>query len=238
MSSVSTNPVSGLSRLAVLLFISACLASPGDCFGQSRERDRGKKEEPSGQELAKRLTKAEELLLKEYTDVANEYYKKGEKEAATEVLKRILQINPKQEGVQGQIDSISEELLQENGLKAKFDVSNRWMPLCEVEEGKPIRIKATGEYKLDLTTAVPLAGLPMKDPGTDYIPVAPFGALFGVVVTAEKPGDPFAITDSMEHTPKKSGVLYVRINTPSTAKCKGDIELQISGAVKAMSKRR
>lgn len=225
-------------QLLALGWIGVCLLSGGECFGQARDRDRGKKEEPSGQDLAKRLTKAEELLLKEYTEVATEYYKKGEREAASQVLKRILEINPKQEGIQNQIDSINEELLQENGLKVKFDVANRWMPVCEVEEGKPIRIKATGDYKLDLTTPVPLTGLSMKDPGTDYIPVAPFGALFGVVVTGDKPGDPFAITDSMEFTPKKSGVLIVRINTPATAKCKGDLELQLSGAVKAVSKRR
>lgn len=225
-------------RLLTLLVLTLLMAFCDNSFGQSRDRDRGKKEESSPQDLAKRLTKAEELLLKEYTDVATEYYKKGEKEAATEVLQRILQINPKQEGVQGQIDSINEELLQENGLKAEFNVFERWMAVCEVEEGKPIRIKAEGEYKLDLTTSVPMTGLSMKDPATDYIAAAPFGALFGVVVTADKPGDPFAITDSMEHTPKKGGILFVRINTPSTAKCKGEIKLQISGAVKPLSKRR
>lgn len=226
------------SWLLVMGLCGMCLFSGSACFGQAKDRDRGKKEEPTGQDLAKRLSKAEELLLNEYTEVANEYYKKGEREAASQVLRRILEINPKQEGIQKQIDSIGEELLQENGLKVKFDVANRWMPVCEVEEGKPIRIKATGDYKLDLTMPVSVTGLSTKDPATDYISVAPFGALFGVVVTGDKPGDPFAITDSMEFTPKKSGVLIIRINTPATAKCKGDLELQLSGAVKAATKRR
>ncbi|MFN9718729.1 MAG: hypothetical protein ACK58L_08560 [Planctomycetota bacterium] len=230
--------VGRLPLLFMVGFCGICLFGGSECFGQARDRDRGKKEDPNAQDLAKRLSKAEELLLTEYTEVANEYYKKGEREAASQVLKRILEINPKQEGIQKQIDSINEELLQENGLKVRFDVANRWMPVCEVEEGKPIRIKATGDYKLDLTTPVPLTGLSTKDPGTDYIPVAPFGALFGVVVTGDKPGEPFAITDSMELTPRKSGVLIVRVNTPAAAKCKGDLELQLSGAVKAATKRR
>ena len=150
-------------------------------FAQSKDRDKNKdrKDGASETELAERISKAEELLLKEYKEVVNEHYKQGRKEIAIEVLQRIAAINPKMEGVEDQIKMINEELLQENGIKMEMDVSNGWVPICEVEEGKPFRIAVVGEYKLDLTTLVPLTGLSNSDPAKDHVAVAPFGALIG-----------------------------------------------------------
>ena len=132
---------------------------------------------------------------------------------------------------------INEELLQENGIKMEMDVSNGWVPVCEVEEGKPFRIAVVGEYKLDLTTPVPLTGLSTSDPAKDHVAVAPFGALIGLVMTDGKPGEPFAVTAGMEHKPKKGGQFFLRVNVPVIAKCKGDLKLQVSGAVKPLAKR-
>lgn len=222
--------------ILVILFLAAISDST---FAQSKDRDKNKdrKDGASETELAERISKAEELLLKEYKEVVNEHYKQGRKESAIEVLQRIAAINPKMDGVEDQIKMINEELLQENGIKMEMDVSNGWVPVCDVEEGKPFRIAVVGEYKLDLTTPVPLTGLSTSDPAKDHVAVAPFGALIGLVMTDGKPGEPFAVNAGMEHKPKKGGQFFLRVNVPVIAKCKGDLKLQVSGAVKPLAKR-
>ena len=222
--------------IVVVLFLAAMSDS---AFAQSKERDKNKdrKDGASETELAARLTKAEELLLKEYKEVVNEHYKQGRKENAIDVLQRMMAINPKMEGVEDQIKLINEELLQENGIKMEMDVSNGWVPICEVEEGKAFRIAVVGDYKLDLTTPVPLTGLSTSDPAKDHVAVAPFGALIGLVMTDGKPGEPFAVNTGVEQKPKKGGQLFLRVNVPIIAKCKGELKLQASGAVKSIGKR-
>ena len=71
-----------------------------------------------------------------------------------------------------------------------------------------------------------------------HVAVAPFGALIGVVVTDGKPGDPFAVNAGVEHTSKKGGLLYLRVNVPASARCKGDIKIQVSGGVKPLKAKR
>jgi len=219
-----------LITLALLLMSAAAEAQ------QNREKTR--RDDSSTQQLATRITKAEEALLKEYLTVVDEYYKQGDREAAVEVLQRVAVIDPKLPGIKERISSINEELLQDNGIRAELDVSKSWTPICEVEEGRPFRLQASGEYKLDLATTVPVIGLPTSDPRQDHIAAAPFGALIGLVLTDGKPGDPFPVNGTLEHTPKKSGQLYLRVNVPMTAKCKGDLKLQISGAVKPLPRQR
>ena len=125
----------GARWVLVILFLAALSDS---AFAQSKDRDKNKDRNDgvSETELAARLTKAEELLLKEYKEVVNEHYKQGRKENAIDVLQRMMSINPKMEGVEDQIKLINEELLQENGIKMEMDVSKGWVPICEVEEGK------------------------------------------------------------------------------------------------------
>lgn len=218
--------------------IAVLLASPTVFAQGSRSKDRDK-DSPNSQQLQIRMSKAEEGLLKEYMEVAKEFLKKGEKEEALTVLQRIEHINPKMEGLKQEMDRISEELMQDNEAKLEFDVSKGWgnAPICEVTAGKAFRIAATGEYKMIYSTSIPLSGLPTKDPAVDHVSVGPFGALIGVIVTDGKPGEPFAVNGGLEHTPKKSGQLYLRVNVPAAAKCTGDIKLQLSGAITSVKRR-
>lgn len=208
----------------------------GTANAQSR-KDKDK-DEASERELASRVAKAEEALLREYMEVVNEYYKKGDKEAAVTVMKRVLSINPKMEGVKERISAINEELLQENGIRSEMDVSKGWVPVCEVAEGKPFRLAVVGDYKLDLNVTIPLTGLSTSDPLKDHVAVAPFGALIGLVVTDGKPGEPFPVNGGVEHTAKKGGQLFLRVNVPAAARCKGDLKLQISGGVAPLGKKK
>jgi hypothetical protein len=224
------------SRKSLLMMLALLAMSAAAEAQQSRDKTR--RDDPSTQQLATRITKAEEALLKEYLTVVDEYYKQGAREAAVEVLQRIAVIDPKLPGIKERISSINEEMLQENGIRSDLDVSKSWTAICDVEAGRPFRLQATGDYKLDFVTTVPVTGLSTSDPRQDHIAAAPFGALIGVVLTDGKPGDPFPVNGTLEHTPKKSGQLYLRVNVPMAAKCKGDLKLQISGAVKPLPRQR
>ena len=158
-------------------------------YGQSsRSKDKDKDNDGvNGVQLEIRLSKAEEGLLKEYMEVAREYIKNDDKEEALAVLKKVEHINPKMDGLKQEMDRLGEELMQENDFKFELDVSKFWgNPVCEVTEGKAFRLTAAGEYKMNYITAIPLTGLPTKEPGTDHIAAAPFGALIGVIVTEGK----------------------------------------------------
>jgi hypothetical protein len=204
------------------------------------QNSRSKEKEPANsQQLEIRMTKAEEGLLREYMEVAKEYLKKDDKEEALQVLKRVERINPKMDGLKQEMDRIGEELMLENETMLEMDVSKFWgQAICEVTEDKAFRLAAAGEYKMNYATTIPLTGLPTKDPAQDHVSVGPFGALIGVIVTDGKPGEPFLVNDSLEHTPKKSGQLYLRVNVPAAAKCTGTIKLQLSGAISAVAKKR
>lgn len=230
----------GMSQSLILNFVIAVIlvVASSPLQAQSRDRDKDRSEGVSGPQLQNRLSKAEELLLKEYMEVANEYYKQGDKESSIAVLQKVSGLNPKMDGLKQRIEGIQEELLQANGIKSSLDVSKSWLPVCEVEEGKPFRLSATGDYRMEYAGTIPVTGLSTSDPAQDHVAVAPFGALIGVVVTDGKPGEPFAVNAGLEHTPKKSGQLYLRVNVPASAKCKGELKLQISGAVKSPAKKR
>lgn len=236
-SSLDFAPPSLHVSLTFSLVVLLCVFANSNVVAQSsRSKD---KDAPNAVQLEIRVNKAEEDLLKEYMEVANEYYKQGAKEEAIEVLKRVEKINPKLDGLKQRIDLIGEELMQENDFKYEMDVSRGWnIPICEVAEGKAFRIAASGEYKMVYSTTIPLTGLSTKDPAQDHVSAGPFGALIGVIVTDGKPGEPFAVNNGLEHTPKKGGQLYLRVNVPAAAKCTGDIKLQLSGFVKPLVKKR
>ena len=84
---VRPGPVSGLRGTTITLLTIAIVFSLStlDAVAQSsRSKDKDKekdKDAPNTVQLEIRVTKAEESLLKEYMEVANEYYKQGAKEA-------------------------------------------------------------------------------------------------------------------------------------------------------------
>ncbi len=229
-----------ISVKVLMLAIVFSLSASNTLAQSSRSKDKDKdKDGQNAVQLELRVSKAEENLLKEYMDVANEFYKQGSKEEALAVLSRVERINPKMEGLKQRMDLIGEEMMQENGLKYELDVSKGWgVPICEVTDGKAFRIQATGDYKMNYSTSLPITGLPTKDPAVDHVSAGPFGALIGVIVTDGKPGEPFAVNNSLEQTPKKAGQLYLRVNVPAAARCTGDIKVQLSGAIKPLVKQR
>ncbi|MGB4737334.1 MAG: hypothetical protein WBH50_04050, partial [Fuerstiella sp.] len=188
-------------------------------------RKRGE-EVPTEKALAVRLEKAELQLVEEYKQVAEEFYKQGNKEKAMEMLGRLKQLNPKMDGLSDHITSINEELMQENQNEFELDTRKTWEPIGNVMEGRPFRIAAAGDYKLTFSATVGVTGLAPDEESKDYIPGAPLGCLLATVVVDGKPGKPFPINAGLEHTPKKSGQVFLKVNVPEGARCVGKLKIQ------------
>ena len=197
----------------------------------SRKRDQ---DPPSERSLEMRLEKAEESLVTEYKDVANELYKQGNKERAMQMLQRLKQLNPKLDGLNDHIKSMREELMQQNPNELEVDTrKGTWEFVGDVLEDRAFRIGAKGETKLSFTASVGVEGLVTDEDSADYLPSAPLGCLIGVVVVDGKPEKPFPVLGELEHTPKKSGKFYVKVNVPAGCRCSGKIKLQVTGYIRS-----
>ena len=208
-------------------------------MGQSSRDRRRDDDTPSSRSLEIRMQKAEEALVNEYKEVAIEYYNQDEKEKAIDLLGRLRKLAPEMPGLEDQIKSIQEEMMQANELELEIDTSKSWgSAVAQVEEGKAFRLAAAGDYKIKYETTVSLEGLPTEDETQHHVEGIPFGALIGVVVSDGKIGKPFAVKSELEFSPKKSGQLFLRVNVPADVRCTGKIKIRMSGAVTPISRRR
>jgi len=186
---------------------------------------------PSEKALEVRLEKAESSLIDEYKEVAQEFYKQGNREKAMEMLQRLKQLNPKLEGLSDHIDSMGEELMQENSNALELDTNKTWEAIGDVIEGRPFRIAAGGEYKMTFIATVGVTGLAPDEESKDYVSGAPLGCLLATIVVDGKPGKPFPVMAALEHTPKKSGKVFLKVNVPNGTRCSGKLKILVSGYI-------
>jgi hypothetical protein len=223
-----------------LLVVSLATLLVQDMANAQSSRDRRREDDaPTARQLELRMEKAEENLVAEYKDVAIEFYKQDQKEKALELLNRLRKLAPEMPGLEEQIDAINEEIMQSNPIEVDIDTSKSWgNAVAVVEEGKPFRIAAAGDYKIKYDTSISVDGLPSEDETKHYLNSVPFGALIGVVVSDGKIGKPFAVKGELEHAPEKSGQLFLRVNVPAEVRCTGKLKVQLSGSVTAVGRKR
>lgn len=138
-----------------LIFLAASL----DCVNAQSDRRR-RDEAPSARALETRVEKAEESLVGEYKEVAEEFYRQGDREKAMALLKRLNTLNPTMPGLKDEIQKIQNELLEENPGEVTFDTRKQvWLPVGRVQKGKPVRLKCTGEYKLTFSATLMADGM-------------------------------------------------------------------------------
>ncbi|MFK7819407.1 MAG: hypothetical protein AB8G99_11865 [Planctomycetaceae bacterium] len=212
----------------------AVLATSADA--QSRRKN----DKPTPEKLQVRAKKAEETLAKEYISIATGFYDIGDVEKAKDFLVRLNELREDLPGVREKIKELEEELMSSNEDRITIDVSKGWGDaIAEVTKGEAFRIVAAGDYKLSLQASLDVEGVTGRDPIHDMAPNVPFGALMGIIQGPDgKPSKPFAIRSGIEHSPRKSGLLYVRVNTPPGAKCTGRVKVQISGKVVTRGQKR
>ncbi|MGE5195044.1 MAG: hypothetical protein ACM3U2_21330 [Deltaproteobacteria bacterium] len=174
-------------------------------------------------------------FTKEAEELAGQYYDAGHLDKAKSLLQAVLAVNPDAPNIRKKLELVNEGLLNSNDVEVEISPSQLWKPSGAVVLPKgALRIRAEGTYRFEASASgVSAAGFPDKDPSEDMVSSVPCGALMGIIIADGKAGKPFLIGDSVEFTPKESGMLLLRLNTPPGNKCSGKIKVTISGSVQA-----
>lgn len=179
--------------------------------------------------------------------LANDYYEAGNYDKAKTLLRTILTLNPQQANIEAKLKLLDEELINANSDDIDVNPSDGWTPSGYVAiEGKPLRFKAEGNYKFVVSMALTPKGYTPVNAPNDYVPELPAGALIGIIIPPEtdQTGSKdrrqikekaFLIGDSLDMTPQKSGILFLRVNTPPDNKNTGRLKVRISGQVQKIS---
>lgn len=208
----------------------------------------GNKKLPAGQldpAAIKSLdTKAQTLeaeFLKGLTDLASSYEDVGDKDKAKAMLQAILKVRPDADQVKEKIKQLDESVFLDRQLIVDLDTARGWISSgLVVEKGKEVRLEAVGTYKLIVNDELGPDGYRSEDgKGEDFVDGVPTGALVGVIVpvggASNRPNrgkdgpQPFMIGSSHQLTPRESGLLVLRVNSPSNAKCVGRLKVRVSG---------
>lgn len=172
--------------------------------------------------------------VKEAITLSDEYIEAGYHLKAKSLLESVVTIVPDRADVQEKLKSLDELIMSSNEQKIEIDSSEGWQATgLSVFENRSIRVEVEGKYRLDLTVSETTAdGLSsnLENPN-DYVVSLPFGALIGMVPEKNKPGPPFVIGSSAEYTPKFTGPLFLRVNTPVGSKNIGKLKINITGFV-------
>lgn len=209
-------------------------------------------------ELDARAEKNLESFLADSIKLAEDYEKAGKFEEAQEQLRTVGKLKPELPGLKEKIDKLNEALFDANDFDMDLDVADSWKRQVHVFKGKPVRVEATGTYKISLNGPTDANGLPTKDPRTDMASGVRCGALMGIVVPTsdsgstgtgggggttkssgrnnDKLGEPFEIGANKEFTPKEDGTLFLNVNLPAGHKSSGKLRVHISGHIRLLSK--
>lgn len=208
-------------------------------------------------ELDARAEKTLEAFVTDSIKLAEEYEKAGKFEEAQDQLRTVGKLRPELPGLKEKIDKLNEAVFENNDFDMDLDVADSWKKMVQVSKGKPVRVEATGNYKLTLSGPTDANGVPTKDPRTDMASGVRCGALMGIIVPTADPGsaagaaagagktsgrnndkigEPFEIGASKEFTPKDDGILLLNVNLPTGHKSTGKLRVHVSGHIKMLTK--
>ena len=227
-----------ISYVVLCIFVSTSLAQSG------KSKAKPPKPLTSGEakQIDLRLQKLQDTFETESKAIIEGYERSGQYDRAKVLVEVLLKLDPKNEEFKRKIDELNEQALKTGEFDVKFDAGSEWTPVGNVHKDRLTRIQAGGDYKLMLPASIVTAdGFPTKDIMHDLVGNVPTGALMGMIVTEEnqedKPDrklpDVFAIRSKHVFTPKKEGVLFLKVNVPPGSKCIGDLKLKLSGVSRA-----
>jgi len=206
---------------------------------------KGKPKPGSSLEIKKLDAKLEEVresFLRDTTTLITSYENLGQFERAKLLLEALQKLDPRNEPIKAKLGQLNEKILDSSEIELDVDAGGRWQPVGSVVKDRAFRIRASGDYKLALTQTAGPEGMSADNIAEDVMPGVPLGALMGVIVPPdslaqlaggrqpERPLRPFTVGPQLERNADKDGVLYVRVNVPSVAKCTGKLALRVSGA--------
>lgn len=191
--------------------------------------------------------KAENEYLSTLADLAKQYDDAGDKQKASEMLRNILKLKPDAEVVKNKLKQYEEAIFKDNVQTIEVDVSSGWVATgILVSKDKPVRLEADGTYRFSINDSVGPGGYASNNVASGLVDGIPCGALMAVVGKANesagrKPNDrdlprPFLVGTQKEVTPKETGPLLFRVNTPEGARCIGKIKVKVTGNIAVMSR--
>jgi len=186
-----------------------------------------------------RLQKLQDTFENESKAIIDGYERSGQYDRAKFLLEVLLKLDPKNEDFKKKIAELDDHVLKSSEVDFKFETNSDWTPVGNVQKDKLIRVEASGEYKLILTASnLSADGFPTENVMRELVGRVPTGALMGMVVTEEnqtgkQPPEPFPIKTKHEFTPKKDGVLFLKVNAPPGSKCVGDFKIKLSGVLRS-----
>jgi hypothetical protein len=180
--------------------------------------------------LETRAKKAQAGFVGELNDLATAFEKAGDLVQSRQMLQAVARIDGMSPALKEKIDKLTEDILSENQVDVGIDVSKGWgQPLAKVTAGKEFRVQASGDYRFQVATNVGPEGFPTADPATDMAEDVPCGALMGMIVSNGRPDTPFAIGREVAHTPRRDGLLFIRVNVPPDHRCIGKVTARLGG---------
>lgn len=214
--------------LSLLLILSGLV---GITAGQTKRPAPG-----STKPLDLQAEKIQAEYLQGLSKLASEYEEAGDLEKAAGMLKEILKIKPEVESVKNKLKQFEEAVFDSNSVTLEVDSAKNWVTTgVTVTKDKPIRIEATGTYKFVVNETLGADGFDNNDPLQEMAANLPAGGLIAMVAPTDRnrrdPPQPVMIGAAKEVTFKESGLLLLKVNAPSTAKCVGKLKVKISGNV-------
>ncbi|MCA9076102.1 MAG: hypothetical protein KDA93_13825 [Planctomycetaceae bacterium] len=197
-------------------------------------------QKPNVKQLDRDADRARLEYLQKLDSLAKQYDDAGDTAKAKQTLRQILQLAPEVEEIKQRLNELEERVFDKQSLSADVDVESSWVSSgLLVQQGKPIRLAAEGDYKFIVKTTLGPDGFPTSNLDDELVPGFNCGALMGLVVTPPnpdtnekpKPGTPFLIGAKAEVTPQTTGLLYMRVNVPTGTLSNGKLKVTVSGHV-------
>lgn len=224
----------------VLAVAGTLLAQPGGQRpGGERDdrrgrRDRGGDEEPQPPAEQKVELPQDPRLLALHKDfvtkaekLAVEYERGGELDKAREVYVQILRLVPNYPAAVRKLDEITQREATAERKVVDVAADQGWQPTgIQLQAGKPVRIKATGEWTFRMVHKLSADGMEIPEELRDF----KLGALVGMIAGGDpKDVKPFAIGANYEFTPDRSGQLMLRMYDSDPSDNAGKLSVEITG---------
>lgn len=221
------------------------LAPVTTAWSQDKSKSKTSKKKGNTSVLDVKANGIQGEFIKSAEELAGEYYDLKEFDKARMLLKSIQALDPDRPNLAAKLKLLDEDMINSNETEFEVNTAKGWESTQVVAfAGKPIRLKAEGNYKFVTSATLSPSGFPSsKEPNQiDLLPELPVGALIGIIIPAERPQAgkvddkkrerPFLIGEGCDYTAQKDGVLYLRVNAPPDNKNTGKIKVQISGGTR------
>jgi hypothetical protein len=189
-------------------------------------------------------------FLRDTTTLIASYENIGQFDRAKLILEVLQKLDPKNDAIQTKLKALNERIMEATLQDLELDADAQWTAVGRVVKGRPIRVEASGEYKVTATIETGPAGVASANPVTDLAAGVPLGALMGVILpspeatTGQQPAanqqsqqpqqpKPFAVGAAYDRPAERDGILYFKVNVPPGSKCTGRLQARITGADKS-----